>query len=167
MHWIPSQTSAALWILYCHKAVVKWETMAPLEEADTVRALASGEINMMTNPQLKKALATLINTDASQQPSNNDLLDEIKSLKEEIRVLAGIKQKLDQLSEVLDQACSIILQQQLFLESLDSNERKNNPIITGVSEEEDIIGSTDVEKVQKVITATGCQLTTDPASWEY
>lgn len=140
--------------------------MAALEDADTVRALVPGEINKMTNPQLKKALATLINADASQQPSNNDLLDEIRSLKDEVKAMAGIKQKVDVLSERLDQAFNIITQQQLFLESLDNKERRNNLIITGVSEEVDAIGSTDVEKVQNVIAATGYQLTSDPASWE-
>ena len=78
--------------------------MAALEDANTVRAMAPGEINKMTNSQLKKALATLINADASQQPSNNDLLDEIRSLKDEVKAMAGIKQKVDELSERLDQA---------------------------------------------------------------
>ncbi|KAK4299453.1 hypothetical protein Pmani_028266 [Petrolisthes manimaculis] len=140
--------------------------MATLDNADTARALAPGEINKMTNPQLKKALATLINTDASQQPSNNDLLDEIKSLKADDRGMAGIKQKLDQLTERLDQAYNIISQQQFFMESLDNKERRNNLIITGVSEAVDEIDRTDVEKVRNVITETGYQLTSDPATWE-
>lgn len=137
--------------------------MAALEDANTVRAMAPGEINKMTNPQLKKALATLINADASQQPSNNDLLDEIRSLKDEVKAMAGIKQKVDELSERLDQAYYNIITQQ---QSLDNKERRNNLIITGVSEEVDAIGNTDVEKVQNVIKATGYQLTSDPASWE-
>ena len=137
--------------------------MAALEDANTVRAMAPGEINKMTNSQLKKALATLINADASQQPSNNDLLDEIRSLKDEVKAMAGIKQKVDELSERLDQAYYNIITQQ---QSLDKKERRNNLIITGVSEEVDAIGNTDVEKVQNVIKATGYQLTSDPASWE-
>ena len=137
--------------------------MAALEDANTVRAMAPGEINKMTNSQLKKALATLINADASQQPSNNDLLDEIRSLKDEVKAMAGIKQKVDELSERLDQAYYNIITQQ---QSLDKKERRNNLIITGVSEEVDVIGNTDVEKVQNVIKATGYQLTSDPASWE-
>lgn len=137
--------------------------MAALEDANTVRAMAPGEINKMTNSQLKKALATLINADASQQPSNNDLLDEIRSLKDEVKAMAGIKQKVDELSERLDQAYYNIITQQ---QSLDNKERRNNLIITGVSEEVDAIGNTDVEKVQNVIKATGYQLTSDPASWE-
>ena len=140
--------------------------MAALDDADTVRALAPGEINKMTNPQLKKALSTLINVVVSQQPSNNELLDEIKSLEEEVKAMAGIKQKVDLLSERLDQAYNIITQQQLFIESLDNRERKNNLIITGVSEENDATCSTDVEKVQNVIAATGYHLTSDLASWE-
>ena len=77
--------------------------------------------------------------------------------------MAGIKQKVDELSERLDQAYYNIITQQ---QSLDKKERRNNLIITGVSEEVDAIGNTDVEKVQNVIKATGYQLTSDPASWE-
>lgn len=120
----------------------------------------------MTKPQLKKTLCTLINADNSVQPSNNILLDEIKSLKDEVKNLTNMKQEADQLSQKLDQAFNIITQQQLFLESLHNKERRKNLVITGLSEEIDEVGNSDVRKVQKVIEATGFQGTSDPATWE-
>ena len=85
--------------------------MATLEYPNAVRALAPTEINKMTNPQVKKALAILITVYTSAQPSNNDLLEEIRSLKEEMKSMASIKQEVDQLSGKLEQAFQIISQQ--------------------------------------------------------
>lgn len=79
--------------------------------------------------------------------------------------MTSIKKKVDQLSQKLDEAFKIISQQQLFLESLDNRERRRNLVITGLSEENDATGSSDLEKVRTVINATGYQLPNDPA-WE-
>lgn len=65
--------------------------MVTLEAPFGVRALAPTEINEMTNPQLKKGLATLISVGGSEQPPNNDLLEEIRSLKEEVKSMARMK----------------------------------------------------------------------------
>ena len=58
--------------------------MAALDEVEAVRALAPNEINKMTNPQLKKALTTLLSADASQT-SNNALIEEVRGMREDIR----------------------------------------------------------------------------------
>lgn len=52
-------------------------------------------------------------------------------------------------SERLDDAYKIIHNQQLFLESLGSKERRNL-VITGLSENVDEVGATDNEKKRKV-----------------
>ena len=140
--------------------------MANFEDANVVRALASGEISKMTNPQLKKALSTLISADNQAQASNDVLLQEIRSIKEELKNMANIKKEVDQLSQKLDDAYKIIGQQQLFLEKLDNRERQRNIVITGLPEENDAIGNSDAEKVRKVMDAMGYQLTSDPETWE-
>lgn len=140
--------------------------MSNLEDASAVRALAQSEINKMTNAQLKKALATLVNANPPDQGQNDALLDEIRGLRQDVRALAGMRQEVDQLSQKLDQAFKIISQQQTFLETLDANERRRNLIITGLTEETNEVGGTDAEKVRTVIAATGHQVTSNPASWQ-
>ena len=138
--------------------------MATTEDVEAIRAMAPSEINKMTNPQLMKALTTLINAEAGQT-SNNALIEEVRGMREDIRNLAGIKQEVDGLSKKLNEAFDIITKQQLFLEALDNRERRNNLVILGMTEVPDVNGSSDVEKVKKVIEATGHQLTSDPTSW--
>lgn len=139
------------------------EEMADLENAGAVRGLAPGEINKMTNAQLKKALTTLVNED---QPDNKVLLEEIRALKEEVKEVVAIKRHVSDLSEKLDEAFRIIERQQLFLESLDYKNRRLNMVITGLSEDADDIGRTDEEKVQKVVESTGYQDDFTTTSWE-
>ena len=77
--------------------------MATTEDVEAIRAMAPSEINKMTNPQLKKALTTLINAEAGQT-SNNALIEEVRGMREDIRNLAGIKQEVDGLSKKLNEA---------------------------------------------------------------
>lgn len=136
--------------------------MADLENAEAVRALAPGEINKMTNAQLKKALATLVN---DTQPDNNILLEEIRAQGEEVKEITTMERHVSEVSEKLEEAFRIIERQQLFLESLDNKDRRLNMVITGLGEDADDIGRTDEEKVQ-VIETTGYQEVFAIASWE-
>ena len=55
--------------------------MSNYESIDVVRALAATEINKLTNIQLRKALATLLeNNVLPQGPSNADLLNELNAI---------------------------------------------------------------------------------------
>ncbi|KAK8376614.1 hypothetical protein O3P69_009908 [Scylla paramamosain] len=81
-------------------------------------------------------------------------------MKQSLREVTAIKQQVADLSESMDDAYKIIHQQQLFLEALDNKDRKLNIILTAVSESADELGSTDEEKIGKVMEATG------PAQYE-
>ena len=122
------------------------EEMADLESAGAVRALAPGEMNRMTNAQLKKALATLVN---DTQPDNNVLLEEIRALREEVKEVTAMKRHVSELTEKLEEAFQIIERQQFFLESLDNKDRRLNMVITGLAEEADDMSGTDEKKCRR------------------
>ncbi|KAK4299839.1 hypothetical protein Pmani_027911 [Petrolisthes manimaculis] len=129
--------------------------MVGFENVDTVRALSTNDIGKMTNPQLKKALVTLVTAEQSTEPTNQLLLEEIRHLRTEVADIMSIKQEFQQLSTRLEDAYKIIHQQQMFLETLDARERRKNLIITGLSEESDEVGGNDEEKVRNVLLAAG------------
>ena len=117
-----------------------------MESAGAVRALAPGEINRMTNAQLKKALATLVN---DTQLDNNVLLKEIRALREEVKEVTAMKRHVSELTEKLEEAFQIIERQQFFLESLDNKDRRLNMVITGLAEEADDMSGTDEKKCRR------------------
>lgn len=140
--------------------------MADFDDAEIVRELGSNEINRMTNPQLKRALTALLNSERSEDPPNAVLLNELRSLREEIAEVKELKKEVQRLSEGLDNAFKIIHNQQLYLEALDNKERRCNLVITGLSEDPDETGETDSEKVVKVLQTAGYAETMDPERWE-
>lgn len=139
--------------------------MSSFEDVDTVRSLARSEIDKLKNAQLRQALVTLINESRSDEPSNTVLLDEIRDMKKILNEVTTLKHEVTKLSEKVDDAYKIIHQQQMFLETLDNRDRRRNLVITGVSENADENGATDVEKVQKVLEAAGYSDPVDPARW--
>ena len=157
-----------------HPAYIKYTaSMANYEDLEVISALRAGEITKMSNPQLKKPQTTLLSAGSVEQASNNTLLEEIRSLQKQVDEIGNVKQELkdvkqevNQLSSRLDEAYKVITQQQLFLESMDGKERCRNMLIFGAAEEPDDLGETDMEKVRKVITATGYAETFNPESWE-
>ena len=46
----------------------------------------------MTNPQLKRALSTLVNSGKDGEPSNSILLDELRSIRKEVEEVKNLKQ---------------------------------------------------------------------------
>lgn len=136
-----------------------------LKDADTVRSLTPNDVDRLRNAQLKQALTTLISETRNPEPSNAVLLAELQSMKQSLREVTAIKQQVADLSERMDDAYKIIHQQQLFLEALDNKDRKLNIILTGVSESADELGSTDEEKIGKVMEATGCEAAADRDRW--
>ena len=141
--------------------------MSNYDNAEVIRALTPAQVNKLSNPQLKQALNVLL---TESQPSNNDILEEIRGLRQQVVELQGIKQEfkkeINVLHNKLDDAFKIISQQQLFLETLDNKERRQNLVITGLSEEADATGATDVEKVRAVVRETGYKEAFDPETWE-
>ena len=135
-----------------------------LESIDSVRALFNTEVNKLTNPQLKKALATLLDADRNE-PVSNPVLTELREIKESIRELGAVKKEVNVLNNKLNSALQIIHQQQLFLESLDNKERRCNLVITGLSETADGIGNDDAEKLKTVLTKAKCPPDIDPSSY--
>lgn len=128
--------------------------------------MSVNEIGKMTNPQLKKALTTMVTAETTTEPTNQVLLEEIRNLRSEVAEIKNIKQEVKQLSTQLKDAYKIINQQQIFLEVLDSRERQKNLIITGLSEESDETGDGDDEKVRNVLTTAGYSHAFDVAAWE-
>lgn len=126
----------------------------PYDQVEDVRSLTQAQISKLTNPQLKTALLTVISADNSN-PSNAVLLEEIKSLKKDIDDVKNIRQEVEQLSGKLDQAYKIIHQQQMFLESLDARDRQRKMVVTGVSEDNSDLGSSDREKIKAILDKTG------------
>ena len=137
--------------------------MAALEDAATVRALASNDIDRLKNAQLKQALAMLIN-EGKDEPSNAVLLQELRGVKQFVAEIAALKQKVTELSRRLDGAYQIH-QQQLFLESLDNKERRRYIVITGLPEDADELGARDDIKIQKLLEAAGCTEAVDRSNW--
>lgn len=152
--------------------------MTDYADAVAVRSLRQTDVNKMTNAQLKTALNTLLaSRDAAAEQANNVLLTEIRELRQQVADLQNIRQEMQgqckRLDDALqDQSCklddafTIISNQQRFLEAMDGRERRRNMVITGLPEDTDEIGATDDEKVCKVIEATGYRGTINPAGWE-
>ena len=81
--------------------------------------------------------------------------------------MKNLKQEVQSLSDRLDEAYTIIHYQQLFMESLDSKERRRNLVITGLTENtEDDMGESDNDKVVKVLQAAGYSGTLNSAEWQ-
>lgn len=140
--------------------------MAEYENADTVMKLAASQITKMTNPQLKTALSTLLNAKRQEEPGNSILLEEIKYLREEIRELKQVKKEVELLTTRLNDAYTIIHGQQLFLESMDNRDRRQNIVVLGVKEEADEMGTSDDEKVKTILDTAGYTENLDMTEWE-
>lgn len=140
--------------------------MADFDNAVAVRDLSANTINKMTNPQLKRALTTLLGAEKREEPPNSVLLDELRSLREEMAEMKKLKQEVERLSDGLEKAYKIIHNQQLFLEKLDSKDRRCNLVMTGLPEDPDEIGETDEEKIVKVLEAVGYPDAVQTENWE-
>lgn len=138
----------------------------PFDTVEDVRSLSQPQINKLTNAQLKTALSIMVNADSSSDPSNAVLLQEIRSLKNDVEEIKNVKKDVTELTGRLDQAFKIIQQQQLFLESLDARERQRKLIITGLQEEPDDLGANDQEKLKTVLDSAGYSEDFDVANWE-
>lgn len=140
--------------------------MANLDDIVAVRDLSANTISKMTNPQLKPALTTVLGAERREEPSNSVLLDELRFLREEMAEMKKLKQEVAHLSDGLEKAYKIIHNQQLFLEKLDSKERRCNLVMTGLLEDPDEIGETDKEKVVKVLEAVSYPDAVQTENWE-
>ena len=89
------------------------------ESVENVRALSQNEVNKLTNPQLKKALMTILTADQNEETSNNDLLNELRIIKANVQEINKVKEEVKCLSDKLDGAFQIIHQQQLYREAQD------------------------------------------------
>ena len=138
--------------------------MADLGSAEIVRALSQTEVNKLTNPQLKKALQTLITTPIDEEPSNTILLNELKDINEKINEINTLKEDIKCLSDKLNSAYESINQQQLFLEYLEGKERRKNLVIYGLSETVDELGNNDMEKLSNVLNKAKCS-NVDPTNF--
>ena len=132
------------------------------DSVENVRVLSQNEINKMTNPQLKRALSTLVNSGKDGEPSNSILLGELQSIRKEVEEVKNLKQEVQRLSDRLDEAYNVI-----HLESLDNKERRQNLVITGLSEDiDDDIGEPDNDKIVKALEAAKYSGTFDIREWE-
>ena len=102
---------------------------------------------------------------AEPGPSNDDLMKELREIKDRIKEFNTIKREVKDLSEKLESASEIIHHQQLFCESIDNKERRCNLIISGLPEEADDIGSNDDEKIKSVLEKAKCPESIDPSSF--
>lgn len=135
------------------------------ESVEELWALTPTDINKMTNPQLKRALSSIVAAGRRDEPTNADLLEEIRKIREEVAEIKGLRVEVKNLSTRLDDAYTTIHHQQLFLEYLDGKERRNNIVITGLHEETDEMGSTDVEKIKTVLDVTRYSEPFDVSEW--
>ena len=135
------------------------------EIIDNVRALSQNEVNKLSATQLKKALMTIITADKPDEPSNNDLLAELRIIQANVQEINKVKEEVKCLSDKLNSAFQIIHQQQLYLEAQDNRERRCNLVITGLSEVADNVGADDAEKLRTFLTKAKCPSTIDPAGY--
>ena len=140
--------------------------MANYESLEVVRALTSTDVNRLPAAQVKCALKTLLaGQHQADEPTNSELLGELRSIREDLAAIKEIKEEIKSLHIRLDDAYRIINQQNYFLESLDAKERVRNLVVTGVKEEADSLGRTDEEKVKSIIEAAGYTDTINPETW--
>ncbi len=139
--------------------------MAANGSTEELWALTPNDISKMTNPQLKRALSTLVTAGRGEDPTNAVLLEEIRKMREEVAEIRGLRQEVQTLSVRLDDAYTTIHHQQMFLEYLDGKERRQNIVITGVSENDDDLGSTDRAKVKTVLDTAGYSKPFDTSEW--
>ncbi|KAK8375167.1 hypothetical protein O3P69_019922 [Scylla paramamosain] len=90
-----------------------------------------------------------------EQPPSSELLEEIRNIREDLAAMKEMKKEIESLNTRLDEAYMIIHQQNRFLESLGAKERVRHLGITGVSEDDDGLGTTDGEKIKTVLEAAG------------
>ena len=133
---------------------------------DNVRALSQAQINKLTNAQLKEALGTVLDAYTNEEPSNGILLQEIRALKKEVEQIKTIQNEVSVLSSKLDQAFTIINQQQMFMESIDARERRRKIVIVGVPEGVDRLGDTDQTKIKTILNEAGYTESFDVSNWE-
>ena len=72
------------------------------DDAEAVRALSQTEVNRLNNAQLKRALSTVLNAERAEEPSNNDLLNEIREIKESLQKLNRVKVEVKSLKTKLN-----------------------------------------------------------------
>ena len=133
-----------------------------LDSADNVRALSQTDINKLTNPQLKKALSLILD---SQRNESNEVLTELREIKASIQEFSAVKAEVKNLSDQLGNALQVIHQQQLFLESIENRERRCNLVITGLPEVADDVGRDDPEKLKMVLSKAKCPSDIDASSF--
>ena len=131
---------------------------------EDIRGLSAGDINKLTNAQLKLAIATLLGNDRPlAEPSNADLMNELQAIKEELQGIQNLRLQVEELREEnrtikedLRQVFEILHHQQLFTESVERRERQKVLIITGISEDADTLGRDDQTKIRNVLQKAGC-----------
>ena len=133
---------------------------------ENVRNLSLIEKNRLKNAKLNDALGTVLNNERTDETSNNSLLLEKRNWTREIEQMKQTRKDVIELSSELKQAFDIIIQQQMFMESLDARDRRRKIIITGVSEVEDILGWDDHSKVRRILDEVGCDEASDFMNWE-
>ena len=67
--------------------------MAGFESIDAVRALSISDVTKLTNPQLKKALQTLLTAERAEEPSNSDLLNELRDIQGKLNEINAVKRR--------------------------------------------------------------------------
>jgi hypothetical protein len=120
------------------------------------------EVNAMKKDELKDALLTLLERvehgTSTPNPGTNDMLKQI--LKSQNVILSEIQEGNKERAILVEDIKtvkkdnkvlkSVLYQQQRYLEGLDFERRSRNIIITGVKEEENGLGRTDDEKLEKI-----------------
>lgn len=69
-------------------------------------------------------------------------------MRKEVAEIGGLREEVKNSSTRLDDAYTTTHHQQLFLEQLDWKERRNNIIITRLSEDTDDMGLTNEERIK-------------------
>ena len=72
--------------------------MSNYDNREVARSLTPVQVNKLSNPQLKQALNVLL---SGSQPANNDILEEIRGLRQKVVKLQEIKQDLKKELSVL------------------------------------------------------------------
>ena len=136
---------------------------------EEVKRLSVAEINKLTSPQLKLAIAALIGDENARpepnQPSNADLMVQLQEIKEEVQGIHQLRQQVEdlkeenkQIKEDLRTVFEILHHQQLFTESVEQRDRLRYLIVTGISEDPDELGNNDHAKLRSVLQAVECDV---------
>ncbi|KAF0298410.1 hypothetical protein FJT64_004276 [Amphibalanus amphitrite] len=135
-----------------------------LSTSEDVRRLTPAELRKLNKDQLQFALRTLINEPAEETAAGPSVVQmgRIEAKLDDMLTKWGkekeaLNKQIQELKKDRDKMAETLSHHQRMLESMDSERRAANVIMTGVPEEQLEAATTDIDKVKLVLSTIGQQ----------